>query len=485
MNSMFRRTLAVIFLTVLIIVAILAVGLFSGYNRSLVAWSSERQGSVERTAREILRASLADSSPAGSSPAGTSPARPGSGADPAADSATGPGLGHGSGTLDPAALTTSAALPLDVPVFIYDKERQLIASNRGVGRRREQEGMPIIAIADEGGATIGYYSVGSAQFHADAANQALMQALVRAAVAALLAALAIAAVSAPLLARFLSRPAAQVATGIDRMAEGHLTTRVPEVGVQEIAGIARSANLLASRLEQEQGIRAQWVQDVAHDLRSPVAMIKAQLEAIADGVYTADPPRVARLLRELGRMEQLISDLDELMRLEAPELKAEVRPFSAAGLLDGLRERFAGTLAETGRTLEQNCAVTTIVGDENLLYRALSNLLSNAIRYGEGVVRCTVAVEERLASASGVPHTRITVWNDGPAIPPEDLSRVFDRLYRGEYARNTAGSGLGLTITRRIVQLHGGTIAIDSAAGEGTTVTIDLPGSSGSSRAPS
>jgi len=275
------------------------------------------------------------------------------------------------------------------------------------------------------------------------------------------------------------------------MAEGDLMTRIPEVGVREVAGIAHSANLLARRLEQEQGIRAQWVQDVAHDLRSPVAMIKAQLEAIADGLYQADPQRLGKLLTELGRVEQLISDLDELMRLEAPELQPEIRAFPVDAFLESLQDRFADSLAARNMELQvdNSWERAAITGDENLLYRAVSNLLSNAIRYGGddsgGKVRCSVVPIEsgQTTSAAGklleananAPTARITVWNDGTPVPPEDLPRVFDRLYRGEYARNTAGCGLGLTIARRIVQLHGGSIRMDSSADAGTTVTIDLP----------
>lgn len=444
MNSMFRLVLAAFLLTVLVIVAVLAAGLFSGYSRSLVAWSRERQESVERTARQVLHERH---------------------------------RGSAEGTV--AVLQDPALLPLDVPVFIYDQDRRLVASNRGVGRRRDVDAMPMLPIHDKDAGLLGYYAVGSAQFQADTANQALLTALTRAAIAALAAAIGLALVSAPLLARFLSRPAATVAVGIDKMATGDLAERIPETGAREIARIARSANLLALRLEEERHIRAQWVQDVAHDLRSPVAMIKAQLEAIADGVYQADSVRLNRLLSELGRVETLISDLDELMRLEAPELRLETAAFSAPGFLASLAERFADALAREGIVLEQDSRVATITGDENLLYRAVSNLLSNAIRHGgEGadgrrVVRCSVTSP---AGAGVAPDTvRISVWNNGPVVPPEELPRVFDRLYRGEYARNTAGSGLGLTISRRIVLLHRGTIAMDSAAGQGTTVTIDLP----------
>lgn len=435
MNSLFRRIVAAILVTVLVMVAILTVGLLSGYNRSMRAWSTEREGSVREIARTILQARR-DGDPE---------------------------------------QAERISLPPDIPVFVYDEDRQLILSNRGVGRRRELEGFPILPVRGETGSLLGYYSVGATQFQTDAANRALMNALVRTVVTAFLAAVTLAALSALVLARHLSRPAAEVARGIDRMAAGELMVRVPEAGVREVAGIARSANLLALRLEREQGIRAQWVQDVAHDLRSPVAMIKAQLEAIADGVYHADPDRLRKLLTELARMEQLIGDLDELMRLEAPELQPEMRAFSVEAFLGSLKDRFADSLAQRPMELlvDNSWEHATIAGDENLLYRAVSNILSNAIRYGGdssgGTIRCT------LAPIQGGHAVRITVWNDGTPVPPEDLPRVFDRLYRGEYARNTTGCGLGLTIARRIVQLHEGSIRMDSSADGGTTVTIDLP----------
>lgn len=439
MSSLFRRTLAALLVIVLLLVIVVAAGLFSGYNRSLTAWSSRRHHTVEAVVREIL-------------------------------------VEHRrNGTGDAGELRVAAeTLPADVPVFVFDRNRELLVSNRGLGRRRDTESMPSQTVRDEAtGAILGYYAMGTAQFHLDAANRALLQALVRAAVTTLMAGMVLAAGVAALLARYLSRPAARVAAGIDRIATGETDVRVPEVGAREISGIARSANMLARRLEEEQQIRAQWVQDVAHDLRSPVATIKVQLEAIADGVYHADATRINRLLTELGRTEQLINDLDDLMRLEAPEMRPACRRFPAAGFLEDLRERFADTAAERKISLKSTShrECEFLYGDENLLYRAVSNLISNAVRHAaeHGNVGCEVA------PGAGGSNVSITVWNDGPPIPPEELSRVFDRLYRGEYARKTPGSGLGLTIARRIAEIHGGTIQMERARETGTTVRITIP----------
>ncbi len=417
MNTLFRRTLGAFLIFSLFLVVILVVVLRGGYNRSLDAWSSERRTALQEAALAALQ-----------------------------------------GDHD-------AVLRLDVPLFVYDRDRNLVATNRGAGRRRDTEGMPLVEIQDHD-ELLGFYAARLEPFQADTANRALMDSLSRAVVLALALAAVFATAAALFLARMLSRPAAQVAAAIDRLARGEAGVQVNAVGAREVREIAAAANVLARRLDREQEIRAQWVQDVAHDLRSPVASVKAQIEAICDGVYVADSDRMHRLLHELGRMEHMIGDLDELMRLEAPELTPEVTHFAAGPFLESLQERFAVAAGKRSLTVAVRAHVERISGDESLLYRAVSNLLSNAVRHASAgtTVSCTITA-----------GTRITVHNEGETVPPQDLPRLFDRLYRGEYARNSAGSGLGLTIARRIVELHGGTIHLESRDGEGTTVIIDVP----------
>ncbi|SIQ19431.1 two-component system, OmpR family, sensor histidine kinase BaeS [Alkalispirochaeta americana] len=449
MTSLFRRTLGAFSLMVLLLTTILAAGLFSGYNRSITAWGRERESSVEPIVRDILT----EHRKKASTPEGFLP-------------------------------EALSRLPLDVPVFIFDTDREMIYSNRGAGRRREAEGMTLAAVRDDQKRHLGYYTVGAAQFHRDAANLALQEALFRAALGAILAAGALAMIAAGLLARYLAHPAAEVASGIDRIATGENLSPIPEVGAQEISTIARSANILVRRLQEEQHLRAQWVRDVVHDLRSPVAMVTAQLEAIADGIYAPEEQRIHRILTELGRVEGLIQNLDELMRLEASEIIPDIKTFSLEALQESLRNRFDDAGREKNISLfweiapspeepspETSTSLTapSITGDQNLLYRATANLLDNAIRYTppEGTIRCIL---ERMPG-----EARITVTNSGAPIPPDELPHLFDRLYRGEYARNTPGSGLGLTIALRIARIHQGSITATSSSDQGTSLVIIIP----------
>lgn len=416
-STLFRRTLGAFLLLTVVLVAVLVVVMRSGYTRSLDAWSTQREQTLQQIALDVLRGE------------------------------------------------TEPTLPMDVPVFIFNTDRELVVSNRGVGRRRDLDDVPMMEVRHQG-RHMGFVAAGPAMFQADTANRALVAALTRAAITGIVLVGFFAVAIALVLARALSQSAMRVAAGIDRIARGEAGVQIQETGAREIRGIAESANLLARRIDAEQQIRAQWVQDVAHDLRSPVASVKAQLEAIADGVHQPDAKRLSRLQEEMTRMETLIGDLDELMRLEAPELSLTIRPVPAGPFLESLRERFEPVASGAGVTLGMTTgADVSLPADEARLYRAVANILANGIRHAaRGTeVHCTVRNDGT-----------ITVHNKGDVIPPEDLPRLFDRLYRGEYARHSSGSGLGLTIARRIIELHGGTIQITSDAVSGTTVTIKL-----------
>ena len=431
MRSLFRRTILAFILSFILLLVVLTGALVGGYHHSMSRWSERRIQMIESAARDIL--------------AGESPPQ--------------------------------ATLPQDVPVFVYDPQGALVAANRGGLWRREADHWDRIELSDDD-AVIGSYEVGQAAFRNDAANRALTQALIRTSVAGGVAALAVAMISAWIFARSLSRPAARVAAGIDSIADGSMRSPIPEQGAEEISRIAKAANTLAARLQGERALRAQWAQDVTHDLRTPVASIRAQLEAVVDGVYEADPGRISGTLAELGRVEVLIRDLDELMRLESPEIAVERSVFSASGFVSTLRQRFGHEIDRRRIDLVEDIQVETISGDEALLDRAVSNLVANAVRHVPegGTVDVTIrTASDPCGPASARASVEIIVRNEGPAIPENELPHLFDRLFRGEYARTSPGSGLGLTIARRIVLLHEGTIDVTSSTTEGTTVAVRLP----------
>ena len=423
MRSMFRRTFGAFVLSFAVLLVVLGGALVVGYRHSLATWTERRGLMVETAVRSILNG-----------------AAPG-----------------------------DAGLPQDVPVFVYDSGGTLIASNRGGGWRRDTDQWERHQLRS-GSEVLGYYEVGPTAFRNDAANRALTRSLTRTAAAGAVAALAVAVFAAWRFARSLSRPAARVAAGIDSIAHGRQMETIPVQGAEEISRIARAANMLGKRLRDERQLRSQWAQDVTHDLRTPIASVRAQLEAIADGVYVASPDRIGGTLRELARIEALIADLDELMRLEAPEVRIDAGAVCVEDLARTMQQRFEHELARKQLHLEPDLQVPQIRGDEALLDRAVSNVVGNALRHSPpgSCVRLTVR-------SAGDGRSEILVQNEGPPIPAEELPHLFDRLFRGEYARNTPGTGLGLTIARRVAALHGGTLDITSTAEDGTTARMVLP----------
>ena len=444
MHSLFQRTFLAFLTGFLVVLIILAGSLAVGYRQSLRIWSEQRQGMIEQSARELLEEH--------------------SGERHGMDMG---GRPHDSNRLND---MTRRGMPSDVPVFVYDADGSIIATNRGDGRRREVSTPAERQPVRSGNRIVGYYSVGPVAFRGDDANRALTEALMRAAIAGTALAWIAALGAAWWFSRSLSAPAARVAHGIDSMAHGVPTQPIPAGGTREIARIAQSANLLAERLHSEQALRAQWAQDVTHDLRTPIASIRAQLEAVIDGVYQADPARIAGTLEELARVEGLINDLDELMRLEEPTRSLTITEFDSAGFAAALQQRFAPELQQKQLAWQTAVETPQITADEGLLLRAVSNLVANAIRHADP--GSPVALSIRQTDAG---QLAIQVCNQGPTVPEEEIPRLFERLYRGEYARGTRGSGLGLTIARRIVRLHAGEITMDSDS-SGTVVTISLPG---------
>jgi len=232
--------------------------------------------------------------------------------------------------------------------------------------------------------------------------------------------------------------------------------KIPEDGAEEIVVIARAANELARKLGREEAIRKQWAADVAHDLRTPIAAVRAQLEGMRDGVLSLTGERVGKNLDEILRIESLVDDLAELTRLESPEMKLRTVAVSAERFCRDLESRFEQDFRAKRITAEWGCGALTLFADEGLLLRAISNFITNAVRHTPEGGRIRVAFEE---AAEGF---AVRVFNTGEAIPKEEIERIFQRLYRGERSRMTPGAGLGLTISLKIAELHGGTVRVES-----------------------
>jgi two-component system sensor histidine kinase BaeS len=378
------------------------------------------------------------------------------------------------------ALKLDPLVPPGVSIVVYDTDRRPLYSHmRGRGRMgggmMHQSGPDTLALkpvqvkADTVGYdTVGYYSIGTFGFGADRASMRFLESMRKTVFLSLGSAVAIAILFSLFVSRMIAKTARTVSDGIDEMARGNLSLSIPERGTQEISRIAKAANELAAKLTREEQIRRQWAADVSHDLKTPVAALRSQLEGISDGVLEVTAERIRRNLNELSRIEALVNDLGELTRLESPQTTVYPKRIDAGAFMDGLKDRFSPLIEKKGITAEWVKDSAAFFGDEDLFTRALSNILSNAVRHTPPKGRITVALS---TAQNGY---ELSVHNTGESISPEEIEKVFDRLYRGEYARNTPGSGLGLTIAKKIAQLHGGDISISSEAGKGTTVRMRI-----------
>jgi signal transduction histidine kinase len=281
----------------------------------------------------------------------------------------------------------------------------------------------------------------------------------------------VAAIVALLLTRYLTRPIRRLEHAAEELAGGDLTHRVDVAGPAEVAALGRAFNRMADSLSRAEELRRRLVADVSHELRNPIAAARAQAEGMVDGVIPADPARLGSLVDDLEHLSALVDDLHVLTLAESGRLPYDMRPLDLGELVGRECER-AGSTAP--RDIAVVCDLppqpVEVVGDATRLSEVLRNLLSNAIRHTpHGSV--TVAVR-----ASGG-QVEVQVVDTGEGIAEGDLVYVFERFYRADAARaaDTGGAGLGLAISRRIVEDHGGTVFATHNPGGGAIVGFRLP----------
>jgi signal transduction histidine kinase len=285
-----------------------------------------------------------------------------------------------------------------------------------------------------------------------------------------------AAVVALVLVRFVARglttPLREMAEATQAMAKGDYSRRVTETSRDEIGRLARSFNRMAAELAETDRVRRDLVANVSHELRTPLTALQATLENIVDGVATADPETLTTMLSQVERLGRLVVQLLDLSRLEAGTVPLDRQDFAVAPVLaHAVREQ---KLHAPGVAIEMTVDEPGLEadGDPERVHQVVANLLENAVRHSPS----GGAVEVRARrSSSGV---TIEVIDEGPGIPDQEASRVFERFYRADSARATSdgGAGLGLAIARWIVDLHGGEIHPERREPHGCRMVVTLPG---------
>ena len=276
----------------------------------------------------------------------------------------------------------------------------------------------------------------------------------------------IAIVLSMLLARRLSRPLHHLTEAAEGIAGGDLAQRVQITATDEIGRLGAAFNRMADSLEGHERLRRQLVSNAAHELRTPLMVIRGELEGMMDGLLPTTPEALQSLHQEAGRLTAILDGVDELSRAEASFLNLQRQTVRLDLLLEGIATRF-GRLAEEkqGRITVACPEGLTAWADPDRLSQIVINLLTNALK-----AIPTLGRVELKATASGN-DTIIEVSDTGHGIPDELLPHIFERFYKGKQG----GLGLGLAIVRELVTAHEGTIFVDSKPGQGTTVTVHLP----------
>jgi two-component system sensor histidine kinase BaeS len=286
-------------------------------------------------------------------------------------------------------------------------------------------------------------------------------------------------VNAALISQWLARRLRALSGGATALAQGHYATRLTVHGDDELARLAGDFNRLAAALEAAQNARRQWIADIAHELRTPLATLRAEIEALEDGVRPMTPSSIGSLAQEVGQLTRLVEDL---RLLSLSDLGALTYRKELVSLADCLEDCLASQRnAIEARALEIELAIDPTVrsyADADRLAQVFGNLLQNTLRYTDPPARLAIALAARNGRA-------VLTWADSaPGVTQDELARLTERLYRvdASRARSSGGSGLGLAIVKAIVEAHEGTLVASMSPLGGLAWTIDLPLAPGSTR---
>ncbi len=276
-----------------------------------------------------------------------------------------------------------------------------------------------------------------------------------------------------LLARQIASPARALTAAARRVAGGDYAQRVPVRSRDELGELAMAFNSMAEALGHQEELRRRLVADIAHELRTPLAIIQANLEALLDGVRPLSTAAVADIHEETQLLARLVTDLRDLSLAEAGQLTLRREPTDLGALAHGSVTKFEAPARDKGvrLRLEVPDALPTADVDPDRAAQILGNLLDNALRHTPEGGLITVSVQP---APGGV---RVTVADSGPGIPAEHLPCIFDRFYRADLARSRklGGSGIGLAVVRQLTEAHGGRVRVESSAGRGAVFHLEFP----------
>ena len=324
--------------------------------------------------------------------------------------------------------------------------------------------------------------------------------------------LIVALILGAIIARRISDPIRKAIETAEKISRGHYGDRILKgSATNELDNLISTINNLASALEIREKMQKRLTSDVAHELRTPLATLQSHIEAMIDGVWAPDKARLVGCHEELLRINRMVGDLEELAKYDGENLKLKKSKFNLKATAEAIVQNFSAELKNKGLAVEVMGDEVEVFADKDKISQVIINLLANAIKFssvsaeasgGQGggqngdssggsqasnksraAIRISVEAlaDEALVGKTLIgedqQHTaRISISDKGIGINKKDLPYVFERFYRADESRSraTGGSGIGLAIVKGIIDAHGGTIAVQSEVGQGTTFIIEF-----------
>jgi two-component system sensor histidine kinase BaeS len=280
-------------------------------------------------------------------------------------------------------------------------------------------------------------------------------------------------VIALVLSRSLTSPLRRLTEAVQRFARGERNLDLPRPSGDEVGDLTRSFQGMMSEIERQESLRKEMTADIAHELRTPLSVIRANLDALNDGVYPLTRENLTPIRGSAELLDRLIEDLRTLELADAGKLALETSDVDAFRLMQRSAARFSPHADEHAQRIEIRPAenLPPVKADLQRLEQILGNLIDNALRHTPD------GGEIILGADHGPDSIRITVEDSGPGIPADSLERIFERFYRVDSgrARTEGGSGLGLAIARKLAEAHGGSLTAENRAGGGARFILKIP----------
>jgi two-component system, OmpR family, sensor histidine kinase BaeS len=302
------------------------------------------------------------------------------------------------------------------------------------------------------------------------ADATLRSALLRAIAAAAGLAALLALLTGLVMARRLSRPVGRIISVTRAMGGGMRSARVGEVRApDELAELGAALDQMADMLDRQEQLRRDMVADLAHELRTPIAILQAGHESLLDGIAEPSPEQLVSLHDEVLRLARMVDDLQALAAADAAALHLDLRPCDLADVAAAAADSLASRFEHAGISLERSLTPVPILADPRWLHQVVTNLLTNALKFS------SAGTTVRIEVAQAGPDAILRVTDHGSGIAPSELPHIFDRFWRGREAVRISGSGIGLAVAAELAAAHGGEVVAVSEVGQGTQMTLQMP----------